>query len=500
MLPIRNVELPKEHALPTFPGNTAVVAVPDDVPEDQHSETPVAVSVPVAELLIGRALQFPMHDASGVLLLAEGAVITPEFKRLLEAREVSTVTVGPEDAAAFLTARHTAAQQKFTPPLDDKSSRQMQEAVQRWLSAGANRGTALRQRVARHGTANYDAAFTTELRQQHLRTTASLTIMMHQAQTGKVSQIAATAFTAIQTAMQFLTADIDGLMAQRLTGCPDSALARHCLRMSQLAMAMATEMELNAENVQRIGITALLHDWGMLRVPESIRHASEPPRRWDRLEVERHVSYTADLLDRIDGLPSMVPLVSYQVHEKLNGTGYPRRKSEVNIHLFARILHVADDYVTLTTPMGWRPAVMPYAAVAGMLQQVHGRAADTTVLRALLRVLSLFPVGSTVQLSDGSQAVVLRGNGDLYTKPVVRLTLSADGLAIPPESPDAIVNLAESPLTIVTALETPDEEELHYVPDPYTVYRHDTAPSSVSGPKWLTSSTRSRRGAESRGK
>ena len=467
---------------------------------DPPADTPAAVTVPVAELLIGRALQFPMQDTQGVLLLAEGAVITPEFKRLLEARDVATVTVGAADAAAFTTARQTAAQQKFVPALDDKASRQMQDAVQRWLSAGANRGTALRQRVARHGTTDYNAALTSELRQQNLRTTASLTMMMHHVQSGKLSQVAATAYTAVQTSLQFLTADIDGLMAQRLTGCPDSALARHCLRMSQLAMAMATEMELNAENVQRIGITALMHDWGMLRVPESIRQAAEPPRRWDRLELERHVSYTADLLDRIDGLPSMVPLVSYQVHEKLNGTGYPRRKSDVNIHLFARILHVADDYVTLTTPLGWRPAVMPYAAVAGMLQQVHGRSADTTVLRSLLRVLSLFPVGSAVQLSDGSEAVVLRGNGDLYTRPVVRLTQSADGTAIPASSPDAVLNLAQSSLTIVTALETPDEEELRYVPDPSTIYRHDTAPAAVSGPKWLTPSTRSRRSVESRGK
>lgn len=321
-----------------------------------------------------------MHDAQGVLLLAEGAVITPEFKRLLEARDVANVTVGAEDAAAFVSARQSVTKARFVPVLDNKASRQMQDAVQRRLSAGANRGTALRQRVARHGTTDYDPAVTAELRHQTLRSTASLTVMMNQVQAGKLTQVAASAFTAVQSSLQFLTADIDGLMAQRITGCQDSTLARHCLRMSQLAMAMATEMELNAENVQRIGLTSLLHDWGMLRVPEAIRH-SEPPRRWDRLELERHVSYTADLLERLDGLPSMVPLISYQVHEKLNGTGYPRRKSEPNIHLFARILHVADDYVTLTAPTGWRPAVMPYAAIAGMLQQVHGRSADATVLR-----------------------------------------------------------------------------------------------------------------------
>lgn len=455
--------------------------------ETPAETVPSEVTVAVAQLLIGRALQFPMHDAQGLLLLAEGSVITPEFKRLLEARDVATVQVGAEDAAAF--ARGQEAVRKppapFQPAFDPRADFQMQAAINRWVSAGANRGAALRQRVIRHGTTNYHPELASELRQQNLRSAASLTMMMNQVKAGRLTQITASAFTAVQSSIKFLAADSDGLMAQQITGCPDSQLACHCLRMAQLSMAMAMEMDLNVENVQKIGITALLHDWGLLRVPEAIRYSENPPDRWERMELERHVSYAADMLERIDGLPTMVPLISYQVHEKLNGTGYPRRKGETNIHLFARILHVADDYVTLTTPLGWRPAVMPYAAVAGMLQQVHGRAADATVLRALLRVLSLFPIGSAVQLSDGSEAVVLRSNGDRYTKPIVRRTCDADGTPIPETSPDSVLNLADVDLEIRAALDAPGEEELRYVPDPSVTYRVDSHEKTVPMPKWL---------------
>lgn len=471
---------------------TAVEPVPA---ESLMVSAPAEVTVAVAQLLIGRALQFPMHDPQGLLLLAEGAVITPEFKRLLEARQIASVKVGAEDAAAFDFAFQTRprASTPFTPEFDSQASQQMQETVSRWLSSGANRGMALRQRVARHGTIGYDRELATEVRQQNLRSTAALTMMMNLVEHGRLNQVASSAFTTVQSSMKLLLTDIDGLMAQRIVGCPDSQLARHCLRMSQLAMAMAIEMGLNAENVQKIGITGLLHDWGQLRIPEAIRNGDILPNRWDRLELERHVSYSADLLDKLDGIPTMVSLISYQVHEKLNGTGYPRRKTEPNIHLFARILHVADDYVTLTTPMGWRPAVMPYAAIAGMLQQAHGRAADPTVLRALLRVLSLFPIGSAVQLSDGSEAVVIRSNGDRYTKPIVRQTTDADGKTVPETSPDAILNLADCDLEIRAALESFGEEELRYVPDPYVTYRVDTAAAAVPTPKWLGHGVRSRR-------
>lgn len=463
---------------------------------------PAEVTVAVSQLLIGRALQFPMHDAQGLLLLAEGSVITPEFKRLLEARQVATVQVGAEDAEAFHRGYAEAAQPKgpVQPARDPRASQQMQDVINRWVSAGANRGVALRQRIARHGLTDYSKDLATEVRQQNLRNTASLTMMMNQVQTGRLAQVSSSTFAAVQSSMKLLIADIDGVMAQRITGCPDSTLACHCLRMSQLAMAMATEMELNADNVQKIGITALLHDWGMIRVPETIRHSETPPQRWERLELERHVAYSADLFEKIEGLPTMVPLISYQVHEKLNGTGYPRRKMEPNIHLFARILHVADDYVTLTTPMAWRPAVMPYAAITGMLQQVHGRAADPTVLRALLRVLSLFPIGSAVQLSDGSAAVVIRSNGDRYTKPIVRRITDADGRTIPETSPDAILNLDECDLEIRSALESPDEEELRYIPDPLVIYRVDTHSTAVATPKWLGQTVRGRRAGREAGR
>lgn len=479
-----------------------MVAITDSpVVDSLTTPAPAEVTVSVAQLLIGRALQFPMHDPQGLLLLAEGSVITPEFKRLLEARQVATVQVGAEDAAAFERAGATPSTAKSPPKpaYDPRASQQMQAAITRWVPAGSNRGAALRQRVVRHGLTGYNSELAADMCQQNLRTSASMTMMMNQVKSGRMTQVAASAFTTVHSSIKFLSADIDGMMAQQITGCPDSRLACQCLRMSQLAMAMAMEMDLNVENVQKIGITALLHDWGMLRVPETIRYSENPPNRWERLELERHVSYSADMLERIDGLPTMVPLISYQVHEKLNGTGYPRRKGETNIHLFARILHVADDYVTLTTPQGWRPAVMPYAAVAGMLQQVHGRAADATVLRALLRVLSLFPIGSAIQLSDGSEAVVVRSNGDQYTKPIVRRTCDANGKPIPATSPDAMVNLAECDLQIRAALEAPGEEELRYIPDPNVTYRVDIPSTSVPTPKWLAGATaRGRKTVEER--
>lgn len=444
------------------------------------------VSVSVAKLSIGRALQFPMHDANGILLLAEGSLITPEFKRLLEVRQVQSVQVRPEDAA-FMTSDDSASQvatpRPIVPAFDERVSAQIEKTIARWMSGNSNRGPTLKQRVTPRGKVAVDSEFEREVTHQNLRTTATLTTMMSQASQGRFSQVAGSILAAIQSSIKLMTTDMDGVLAQRLSGCPDSQLARHCLRMAQWSMAIAIEMGLNADNVGKIGVTALLHDWGMLRVSEAVRHADHPLTQMERLELQRHVSYSVDLLERIEGLPTLVPLVSYQVHEKLDGTGYPRRKLEPSIHLFARILHVADDFVTLTAPNGWRPAVLPYAAMAGMLRQDFGRAADVSVLRAFLRAAGLFPPGSHVRLSDGSIAIVLRAQGDAYTQPIVRIITDAAGQSLDPDHSEAIVALTESPLRIVAALPTPGEQELTAIPDERTWRRIEAAHPAVPAPK-----------------
>jgi hypothetical protein len=90
----------------------------------------------------------------------------------------------------------------------------------------------------------------------------------------------------------------------------------------------------------------------------------------------------------------LVPLVSYQIHERINGSGYPRGRSEENIHPFARILYVADRYVSLTSLRPHRQPLTPYAAMETLLKSEEERGADPLVVRALLRVISLFPVVS----------------------------------------------------------------------------------------------------------
>lgn len=377
---------------------------------------PAQVQVATCDLMVGHKLQFDMRDRSGMLLLAVGSEITPEFKERLLAHNISAVSCHVADVAPAAAASDVPATAQ-----GEKSNVAGGAAwpdLEHGLPFLNNRGPALRSMYTDCRGQPRDLALVAAISEERNEAVTLVDDLMQRTSRGREQSVAPMMQT-LQRAIRSMAADADVAIGQSLEFCGPRSLATHCHDLAQLSMAMAVELGLNRDNVTRVGLTGLLHDWGWMRVPQAIRELQRPFTESELLEVYKHPAHSLDILGRLSGLPTHISLVSYQVHEKLNGTGYPRRKMGNTIHLFARILHVADDYLTLTTPTGYRPAIHPYVAMRALLQQQDGRAADRNVLRALLRVLSMFPIGSLVELSDGTIARVIRANGDQYVSPVV---------------------------------------------------------------------------------
>ena len=140
--------------------------------------------------------------------------------------------------------------------------------------------------------------------------------------------------------------------------------------------------------------------------------------------------------------------VAYQIHERSNGTGYPRGRTSSQIHELAKIAGVADSFVALAACRPHRDGLQPYFIMKKLLGDVADGLFEAEVIRGLLRTISLFPVGSFVKLSDGRQARVIRANDDSYDRPVVELATSGPQRG----SKNVVDLLQESKLRIVQTL------------------------------------------------
>lgn len=420
------------------------------------------IKVSCDQLIIGRQLDHPLYDSQGVLLLAEGALITSELKENLKSRRITEVEVSKSDAVKLSLNVDQVADlfaRNGTFSFDTETTQKLDTIIDSGLMAVKNEGPAMKDSVVFHGKGAYSAERRESLLMQHQSASESLDSMIKDVLRGGKINGSGIAGMAVNY-LSDLTSDTDSLISAAFEAGSDATLADDALKTSMYGMAIGVEMGLDASNISKIGLVGIVQNWGMVRVPKSIRYSERQLTDLEFLEIKRHPIYTLELLEKVSGFSALVPLVAYQMHEQINGQGYPRGRTGKSIHLFARILQVADAYVAMTSSRPHRPPLMPYVAMLSLLNYAKIRKFDPDVVRAFLMTMSLFPIGSAVVLDDSRVGIVYRRNGTNYNQPIVKIIQNGDGTLANPDDPESIVDLAESELQVVQALPTPGRKEL----------------------------------------
>jgi diguanylate cyclase (GGDEF)-like protein/putative nucleotidyltransferase with HDIG domain len=164
----------------------------------------------------------------------------------------------------------------------------------------------------------------------------------------------------------------------------DSGTARHSQTVGRYSQFMARELELPAEQVERVRLAGVLHDIGKIGVPDSILR--KPGRLTDE-EMEQMRKHP-EIGARILGGAELNDIRSWILahHERPDGQGYPRGLGAEDIPLEAKILAVADSYEAMTSDRVYRRAIGREAARAE-LQRWGGAQFDQRVVDAFLAVL-----------------------------------------------------------------------------------------------------------------
>jgi hypothetical protein len=189
---------------------------------------------------------------------------------------------------------------------------------------------------------------------------------------------------------------------------------------------------------------ALVHDVGMVRLPAELLAQTGPLDEAQRRAVEAHPAAGAQMLSRL-GLeaPWLVEAAAGH-HERLDGTGYPAGMSELQIAPLVRLVSICDVYAALCCPRPYRPARETRTALTDTLLLAQQGGLDSDRAQVLLE-LSLYPVGTAVELADGAVGVVVAthaGSQDLSAcaRPVVAVLTDGQARPLPFPSP---VDLAE---------------------------------------------------------
>jgi diguanylate cyclase (GGDEF)-like protein/putative nucleotidyltransferase with HDIG domain len=161
----------------------------------------------------------------------------------------------------------------------------------------------------------------------------------------------------------------------------DHHTARHSQAVGRYAAAMARELGLAAERVERIRVAAVLHDIGKIGVPDSVLLKPGPLTDDEWAEIKNHPETGARLLNT-PGLDDLRAWILAH-HERVDGTGYPLGLRGEEIPLEARIIAVADAFEAMLTDRPYRESRGPEEAIAE-LRRCAGTQFDAEVVEALV--------------------------------------------------------------------------------------------------------------------
>ncbi|MFL5495781.1 MAG: HD-GYP domain-containing protein [Gemmatimonadales bacterium] len=220
----------------------------------------------------------------------------------------------------------------------------------------------------------------------------------------------------------------------------------HSVNVCIFSVALGKKLGLTRLQLYDLGMTALLHDVGKARVPVEILNKTTGLDEGEWRIMQGHPWLGALTLFGMrshDELPYRTILVAHEHHMKTDLTGYPKSIRPRALGIFSRIVAVADGFDAATTRRSYQTVPIEPDQVLKEMWENPKRGYDTVLVKALINLIGIYPVGTCVILDTFEVGIVAAPNpeGPQLNRPMVRIAVDIDGAAVPP--PGVLINLAE---------------------------------------------------------
>jgi HD-GYP domain-containing protein (c-di-GMP phosphodiesterase class II) len=220
----------------------------------------------------------------------------------------------------------------------------------------------------------------------------------------------------------------------------------HSVNVCIFSVAMGRRFGLSKIQLYDLGLAALLHDIGKVRIPLSILNKAAGLEEAEWRAIQNHPWQGVIALFGMRGydeLPARAVLVAHEHHMKTDLTGYPRAIRPRELGLFSRIVSVADGFDAATTRRAYQTIPIQPDEVLREMYLNPRRGLDRVIVKGMINLLGIYPAGTCVILDTFEVAVVEGANPDpmFLNRPLVRLAINADGGPVAP--PGLPVNLAD---------------------------------------------------------
>lgn len=204
----------------------------------------------------------------------------------------------------------------------------------------------------------------------------------------------------------------------------NDTLARKSVNVCILALAFGKHIGIPKEKMYVLGLGALLHDIGMVQIPNRILLKKQPLTPAERAIMEKHTEYGLAILAKTQEIPVDVLKIVHSHHERMDGNGYPQKLQAREIGLLVRMVTIVSVYEALTRERFYTETLSPVAALRYLYSS--GKAIfDAHLVEKFIQTLGIYPVGCVVELNTKELGIVVNVNPEDRLRPVLRIVTNA---------------------------------------------------------------------------
>lgn len=243
----------------------------------------------------------------------------------------------------------------------------------------------------------------------------------------------------VETITESIVRNPDAMMLMTNMKAMDDYLVSHCLNVCILTLIFARFLGFEEEEMHNLGMGALLHDVGEIRLPQELLTKPNELNAEEHATMEKHTEYGASILKDNSGIPQEAIDIALHHHERLDRSGYPNKLGGPEISKHAKIVGIVDVYDALTSARPYRTYINTTDALKSMYDW-RGSLFETQLVEKFIQCLGVYPVGSTLELKSGEIGIVISASPDNRLYPKMLLVKEARNKFY---DPPKIINLSQ---------------------------------------------------------
>jgi HD-GYP domain-containing protein (c-di-GMP phosphodiesterase class II) len=214
----------------------------------------------------------------------------------------------------------------------------------------------------------------------------------------------------------------------------DQYTYKHSVNVSVFAVALGMRLGFGKSQLAELGFSALFHDFGKTKIPVDLLNKPDGLDSTDWSQMQEHPVYGAKALAQsfaMDRYTSRAMLVAFEHHKNLDGTGYPYINRAKRLNLYSRIVALCDFFDALTSGRTYRKDSMPVDEVILKMIRQSSIKFDPYLLKVLINIIGVYPVGTLLLLDTEELALVEQNNPDDIFRPDVKIIADRGGKKVP---------------------------------------------------------------------